>query len=159
MQAWCHLVQPSAGDGPIGIALAQTHQDLSILEHLESPAGHRFPSAPGYCLRRLAMRRCDPRCPALHRTGSNTPKHQWLHSGENRVAPICRKLNGSLMPKGNKPEASLPHDRSPAHPGRNTGPSSRLRRTFELSQKGTFLFSPNSIILHNIHYAQFTYRS
>jgi hypothetical protein len=36
------------------------------------------------------------------------------------------------------PDGSLPHDRSPAHPRWNTGPTSRLRRTFELGQKRTF---------------------
>ena len=27
------------------------------------------------------------------------PKTQWRHYAENRVAPICRKSNGSLTPK------------------------------------------------------------
>jgi hypothetical protein len=35
--------QPAAGDGPTGMALAQAHQALSLLKHLESPAGHRLP--------------------------------------------------------------------------------------------------------------------
>jgi hypothetical protein len=35
-----HLAQIDGPRAPIGITLAQPHQDLSILEHLEAPAGY-----------------------------------------------------------------------------------------------------------------------
>jgi len=30
------------------------------------------------------------------------PKTRWRHYAENRVAPICRKLNGSITAKGDR---------------------------------------------------------
>jgi hypothetical protein len=31
------------------------------------------------------------------------PKIQWLHYAENRLAPLCRKPNGSITPTGDTP--------------------------------------------------------
>ena len=33
------------------------------------------------------------------------PKTRWRHYAENRVAPICRKLNGSFMARGDRSHA------------------------------------------------------
>src|SRR6185437_11917712 len=45
--------------------------------------------------------------PALRpSTGSNMPKTQWLLYAENRLAPFCRKLSGSITPEDDTARAN-----------------------------------------------------
>ena len=71
--------QPRAGDLSVSVALAQLHQDLSIVMHLESPATHR-----------LLPDRKGPRVAAIV-SCSRYPRstRQWLLYGESCLALIC----------------------------------------------------------------------
>ena len=89
----CHLGpahQPRPSNVAVGIALAQAHQDRSILEHLESPAPHRG-SPSGQKSERVAVTR-SVRDARPHPAGSNTPITEWLLYADHGVAPICRSL-------------------------------------------------------------------
>ena len=82
-------IRPRAGDLAVGIALAQPHQDLSILKHLESPAAHRSPPA-GTKARKGSGAPRSVRDARLPLAGSNMPISDWLHYGDH--------ASGSIMP-------------------------------------------------------------
>ena len=70
---------PAVGglSGLLGIALAHAHQDLSVLEHLESPSAHR--GLPGVKHLRKASGCCSIR----------DARHcliQWLQYADHRLA-------------------------------------------------------------------------
>jgi hypothetical protein len=96
--------QPGAGDVALGIALAQPHQDRSILEHLESPAPHRAP--PRTKVREGSGNARQFEMPVTlplaricrSATGSITPIRRWLEYADHAVARICRSRGGSNMP-------------------------------------------------------------
>jgi len=62
--------QPTARDGSTRVTLAHAYQDLSLLEYLETPAGHRLLPAPGLLPCRVAVPSRRSRCPSLR---SNMP--------------------------------------------------------------------------------------
>ena len=87
--------QASARDVAIGIALAQAHQNRSILEHLDSPSRHRL--SPQKIRERSGSAR-QFEMSVIPSTGSNMPISDWLHYGDHQVAPICRSRRGFYVP-------------------------------------------------------------
>ena len=90
----------AARDVAVGIALAQAHEHLSILKHLESPAAHRhlhgikIPQGSDWPVRfeMSVLPRLAPICRST----------TWLLYAENSLAPICRKFLGSYMPEDDR---------------------------------------------------------
>lgn len=84
--------QTRARDISIRVALAQPHQDLAILEHLESPSAHRL--SPRAKSPQPSPAVFSSRCPSYRSTGSYMPIREWLHYADLRVAPTCRSRPG-----------------------------------------------------------------
>ncbi len=88
--------QPRTLDIAVGISLAHAHQDLPVLEHLESPAAHGHPPGTKSPQSTRAASNRDAR--PLPQTGSNMLIIGWLHYADPALAPICRSSAGSFMP-------------------------------------------------------------
>ena len=73
---------PERAMSPVGIALAQAHQNLSILEHLESPSAHS--PLPGGKSRKGNHMAFSSRCPSS--------LGDWLLYADHALAPICRSV-------------------------------------------------------------------
>jgi len=84
--------QPRPRDVAIGIALAQPHQNLSILEHLESPSAHRTPPDKSGSVRPWSSNPAQPTLAPICRSsgGAITPILTWRQYGDPGLAPLRR---------------------------------------------------------------------
>ncbi len=96
--------QATAVHYPVGVALAQPNQDLSVLKHLESPAAHR--STPSVKLTGWwTDRTIGFETLSMLLSGLNMPKSHWpdyAEIGAGSLACICRKPTGLITVKDDK---------------------------------------------------------
>ena len=104
--------QARAGYVSVRVALAQPHQNLTILEHLETPSAHRIPrrqkahslAVPSSVRDACPPAQLAPICRSAN--GSIMAITPWIHYADLPVAPICRSRPGSNMPCMDPPPMS-----------------------------------------------------